>query len=241
MRYLFTLSLVLLSLFQPLSAEVQDPILTLPDGQIILSISATERREVSEDLLVATVSYKTTGLDVQKIQSEVNQNMKKALDRAKTEEDIKVSTGSYQVYEITDRRTKERKWQASQSLMLRSKNAQKILELIGELQEMKLNVTNLNYMVAPDTAVEVKDSLMESALKQLQTRANRAAKALGSSSAELRDVQVQSDNSILTRSTMPYAQQARARDMEYSAPPVAAAGETTITLTVSGRAILKRY
>lgn len=223
----------------PASAQMEDPILTMPDGQAILNISATERREVEQDLLVATLSFKSVNKDSSVVQNEINKKMKEAVELAKKEKEIKVNTGSYQVYEQTDPRTKETKWNGSQSLTLKSKDSEMILTLVGKLQSMGLTSNGLNYMLSPETAVEVQDSLMEAALKQLQDRADRAAKALGKSTAELRDINVQGTD-------VPYQpmygrgqvmMMAKA-EMDMAAP-VAEAGESTITLTVNARAILK--
>ncbi len=237
-RFALTLSILVCTAL-PAAAQVEDPILTLPDGQVILNISATERREVEQDLLVATLSYVATNRDARALQNEINTAMKKAVDLARKEEKVKVNTGSYQVYEQTDPRTKEKKWRGSQSLTLKSKDADAVLELAGKLQEMKLTMNGLSYMLSPETAADIHDSLMEDALARLQRRADRAAKALNKSSAELREVNTQGGG-------IPY-QQVRHRGavMEMAmasdamAAPVAEAGETTITLTVSARAILK--
>lgn len=223
----------------PAMAQTEDTILSLPDGQVILSISATERREVEQDLLVASLSYNATNSDSRALQNEINTAMKKAVDLAKKSKEVKVNTGSYQVYEMHDPRTKEKKWQGAQSLTIKSKDADVVLELAGKIQEMGLNMNGLSYMLSPETAVEVQDSLMEAALKQLQNRADRAAKALDKSTAELRDVNVQGGG--VPHQPM-YARGAMISDaMEgmAMAAPVAEAGESTITLTVSARAILK--
>lgn len=223
----------------PARADMEDPILTLPDGHVILSINATERREVEQDLLVATLSYNATNVNSRDLQNEINTSMQKALDLVKKEKTVKVNTGAYQVYEYNEPRTKEKKWRGSQSLTLKSKDSDTVLKLTGKLQEMGLNMNGLSYTLSPETAVEVQDSLMEDALKQLQTRANRAAKALGKSTAELRDVNAQ--NNGIPYQPVAYARGAMAMDMEQSAmaAPVAASGETTITLNVSARALLK--
>lgn len=219
-------------------AESDDPVLILPEGQAILSISATERREVEQDLLVATLSYKAEDRDARKVQNEINEKMKEAVEKAKKEKNVKVNTGSYQVYERTNSRTNTTKWHGSQSLTLKSKEAEDILELVGELQGMGLTSNGLSYTLAPETAVAIQDSLMEDALKQLQERANRAAKALGKSSAVLREINVQGGSmpyspKVYARSNMMMAE--AAMDM---ATPVAEAGEDTITLTVNARVLL---
>jgi len=220
-------------------ADTEDTILSLPDGQVILSISATERREVEQDLLVATFQYSANDLEAREVQNEINKAMKEALDLIKKDDRVKVNTGTYNVYERTEQRTKERKWYGSQSVTIKSKNADAVLKLSGKLQDMKFNTSGLSYTLDPKTAVSVQDSLMEDALKQLQTRANRAAKALGKSSAELRDVNVNGGG-------IPHQSRHHARSMAVMesmdsamAAPVAASGESTITLTVNARAILK--
>lgn len=237
-RFFVLLSILIFS-SGPSYADTTDPILSMPDGQVILNISATERIEVEQDLLVATLSYVALNHDPRALQNEINTVMAAALKKAKKVESVKVNTGAYQVYEQHDQRTKEKKWRGNQSLTLKSKNADDLLELTGKLQEMKLTMNGLSYMLAPETAIKIQDNLMEAALKQLQTRANRAAKALGKSTAELREVNTQgTSGGHRPRKTYARGMAMMESDMAMTAP-VAASGETTITLTVSARALLK--
>lgn len=228
--------LIFLLLLSSASAQPQDPILTLPDGQIILSISATERREVEQDLLIASLSYNASNPDIRVLQEEINKAMQQSIDLLKKEKELKFHTGAYQVYEVVDPRSKEKKWQGRQSVTVKSKNSDLLLKTVAKLQSLNLGMESLSYVVAPETQVEIQDSLMEAALKQLQDRANRAAKALNKSQAELKDVNVISESpAYQPMRTFAMRQQA---DM-LEAAPAAAPGETTITLSVSARAILK--
>jgi len=166
--------------------------------------------------------------------------MASALKAAKKVDEVKVNTGAYQVYERYTKLTKQKEWHGQQSMTLKSKDAEKLLKLVGQLQDMKLNTNGLNYTLSPETAVEIQDALMEDALKQLQTRADRAAKALGKSTAELRSVNVNGGG--VPHQPRHYARgNIMSMDMAESAvaAPVAASGETTITLSVNARAILK--
>lgn len=226
--------------FSPAKADSEDPILTLPDGQVILNISATVRQEVEQDLLVATLQYSAENRDAKVLQNEINEAMQKALKRAQKEdkEIVKINTGAYNVYERTDSRTKVRKWYGQQSITVKSKDSEKILKLAGDLQEMGLKMTGLNYTLDPKTAVKVQDDLMEDAIKELTARADRVAKALGKSSAEIRELNTSS------QSYMPQAKHYARAEMammaaDSMAAPVAAAGEDTISMTVNGRAIIK--
>lgn len=234
----FLIALFLLTLPLPAKAQIEDPILSLPDGQAILNISATVRREVAQDLLVATLSYNATNRSSRELQNEINTVMTNAVALAKKYKNVKINTGSYQVYETQEPRTQEKKWQGSQSLTIKSKTADDVLELAGKLQDMKLNMNGLSYMLSPETSVEIQDSLMEDALKELQTRANRAAKALNKSKAELRDINVQGGGVSYQQKS--YARSAMMEGMAMDmASPVAEAGESTISLSVSARVLLK--
>jgi len=236
MRFLLLASLLLIPF--PAAAQMQDPILTLPDGQVILNINATVREEVEQDLLVATLQYSAEGPKPRDIQNEVNEAMAKAIKEAKKENALKVNTGAYNVYERTDPRTKERKWFAQQTLTIKSKNSEAVLTMTGKLQDMGLKVNGLNYMLDPKTAVSVQDSLLEEAVQQLQTRADRVAKAMNKSGVEIKELNTQS--SIPYPQPMRYARgMAMAMESADMAAPVAEAGEDTITMTVNGRVILK--
>ncbi|MCB1652376.1 MAG: SIMPL domain-containing protein [Alphaproteobacteria bacterium] len=225
------------SIATPALAQREDPLLTMPDGQAIINISATERLEVEQDLLVATLAVQIVDRDPRAVQNQINQTMSKALSRAQKVSSVKSSTGAYQVYEYTEPRTKERKWRGQQSLTLKSKAADDLLGLAGDLQDLGLNMNGLTYMLAPETAARIQDQLMEAALAQLQSRAERAAKALGKSKAELREINVQGQTP--QPYAMPMARMEMAMASDSMAAPVAAAGESTITLTVSARALLK--
>ncbi|MEM7618166.1 MAG: SIMPL domain-containing protein [Pseudomonadota bacterium] len=227
--------------FSPAKADQQDPILTLPDGQVILNISATVRQEVEQDLLVATLRYSAENRDAKKLQNEINEAMQKALKRAKEEdkEIVKINTGAYNVYERTDNRTKEKKWYGQQTITVKSKDSEKILKLTGDLQEMGLKMTGLNYTLDPKTAVKVQDDLMEDAIKELTARADRVAKALGKSSAEIRELNTSSQSYMPQPKHYARSEMAMTASADSMAAPVAAAGEDTISMTVNGRAIIK--
>ncbi len=240
---LSTLAVAVIVPFSSMSvkAQMEDPILTLPDGQVILNISATVREEVEQDLLVATLRYSAENTDATVLQNEINEAMQKAVKRTKEEdkEIIKTNTGSYNVYERTDNRTKERKWFGQQSITIKSKDSEKLLKLVGDLQELNLKMVNLNYILDPKTAVKIQDNLMEDAVIELSNRANRVAKALGKSSAEIRELNAQNQGYFPQQRNYARNEMMMASDSVQMAKPVAEAGEDTISVTVNGRVIIK--
>lgn len=238
----------------PARAQDDSGLVRLREGQTIVNLSASERRDVTQDILTASLRYETQGKDPKALQNEINTVMKKVLDRARATEGVKVSTDSYYVYpfdpappapvpypheekggiDITGRN-----WRGSQSLRLESRSADTLLELTGALQDMGLLLGGLSYSLSPEKAEEVKDSLMEAALAKLEARAQRAGKALGMAKAELVEISIDTANN---ESPMPMARMAMIADaapMSKGSTPAAEPGETEIVLNVSARALLK--
>ena len=241
MRILALTIATLLMTAPAMAQEAMKPV-PLPTGQTILNISATERQQVPQDLLIASLRIEKTGPDAKAVQNDVNTLMKTAADKAKAVTGVKVSTGGYYVYEETPPATKEipkpkKSWRASQSLEIKGTGADDILKLSGELQDMGLLMGGLNYTLSPEKMDDVKDSMMEAALAKLKARAERAAKAMNKASTELIEVNVETNDMVQSPRPMMYAM-AKSASAEMAAP-TAEPGETEITLTVSAKALLK--
>lgn len=228
-------------------AQVANPLVSLPEGQTILNISATETAQVQQDLLVATVRVERQGKDPKALQDDINKTIKAALEKAKQVASIKISTEQYYVYPIDQQvrpvtkdgqqaEAQERVWNGGQSIRLESADAQSVLKLTGELQAMGLTVTNLNYQLSTDMAATTADSLMEKALAKVTAKADRAAKALGRSKSSLLEVSVDSNS----QSPQPFMMRAEmAKSASAVSTPSAEPGMTEINLTVNARALLK--
>lgn len=220
-----------------MAADTPD-ILTLPDGQALLHISATERQEVEQDLLVANLRYEAQNTDARTLQNEINEAMEKALKESGKVASVKAVTQQYYVHRRTDPRTKAESWQGNQSLMIKGKQADDVLELSGKLQDMGFIMGGLSYTLSPEKAEDIQDSLMEAALAKLKARADRAASALGKGTAELKEIQIQGNSPVypVAYRSMARMEMAEAADMK---APSASPGETTLTLSVSAQALLK--
>jgi predicted secreted protein len=206
-----------------------------------LNISATERREVAEDLLVANLRFEFEGEEAKDVQNKINNVMQKALGKAKVVEDINVSTEQYSVYKYHPRAKKGEAnkiiWRGSQSLLITGKNSDKILQLTGDLQKIGLTVTGLNYVVSPEKYEEIRDSLMEVAIEKLMQRSKRVAKAIGADDIKIININIDAVNPVIPM------QQNRMMSMsskgqEHSVP-VASPGQSQIYMTVSAKVLIK--
>lgn len=243
---------LLLTFSTPAFSQDYKTILDLPEGATLVNLSATERVEVDQDLLVASLRYEDQNADPKALQDAINETMTKAVDKAKTYKDVKISTQQYYVYPYDydpnpkpiehgeAPRKLERVWRGQQALELKSAKADDLLALVGALQELGLAVSGLNYTVSPELLEETQESLLEAALIKLQSKAERTAKALGKSSSDLLQVNVDIGGyypaPMMARGMAMDSAQAK---MEMAAP-VAEPGQSEITLTINAQAMLKR-
>jgi predicted secreted protein len=195
---------------------------------------------VAQDTLNATLDFVVQGRDQVALQNLVNAAVKKALDSAKAADAVQVQTGYYQVYQVQNEpgifSADNPVWRAQQSLQLHSLDSAALLALVGDLQSTGLTVTNLYYTLSPARYEQVSGKLTIQVLQTLQQRATNAGGALGKQSAALVEVSLDGNANVpVTREV--YAMSARAMDMKMETPS-AEPGETTVSVTVSARAIL---
>lgn len=228
----------------PANAQDYKTILDLPEGVSLVNLSASERVEIEQDLLVANLRFESDNDSPKALQDTINKTMKKALNTAKKVESVKVSTQQYRVYEYDKNRGKkglapQKIWRGQQGLMVKGKKADDLLELVADLQEIGLTMNNLSYQVSPELLETTREGLLEDALKKLTAKAERTAKALGKSKAELKQITVNMGGHyprpVMARGM---AMNMVADSAEVSAP-VAAPGENNVTLNVSAQAFLK--
>ncbi|PZQ47052.1 MAG: hypothetical protein DI551_04020 [Micavibrio aeruginosavorus] len=231
-------------------ANAQDGLALPPEGTTIINLSATEKRTMPQDLLIASLRIEVEDkADAAVVQDKINKAMKSALDLAKKESAFKVSTGAYSVYKydqpiIVNQKTGEQKndpvWKGSQTIDIESKDATKLLAAVGKIQGMGFAMNNLAYTLSPEVVEKVRDELMVAALKKLAAKADIVAKTLGKSKTDLVDVNVDTGGPVVPMYKTMMARGEMAMDAAAPmAAPVAEAGETDVSLTVSARALIK--
>lgn len=249
MRLLRTLMLPLAAaavIAMPMTASATDykTLLDIPEGATLINLSATERVEIEQDLLVANLQFKYEHKDPKVVQNEVNKVMKKALDEAQDEKSVKAATQQYRVHEYDLNRSKDRTrrnmiWRGQQGLQIKGKKADDLLELVGELQGMGLTLNGLSYQVSPELLEETRNDMLEGAMEKLMVKAERTAKAIRKDDVDF--LQINVDMGGYHPQPRMYQKSAMmAMDAaESMAAPVAAPGESTVNMTVSAQALLR--
>lgn len=233
---------VLIAFSTPLQAEDYNNLLDLPEGTTLITLSAEQRTEIEQDLLIATLRYEAENRDVSALQNDINKVMSKALEKAQDVETVKAATQQYRVHQYDRNRGKDTRrdmiWRGQQSLQLKGKKADDLLELTGALQEMGLALSGLTYTVSPGLMDQTRDALMETVLQKLADKAGRAARALGKTETELLHVNINADGYHPPIPRNMAFESAGVASMQ-AAPPVAAPEETSVTLKVTAQALLK--
>jgi len=232
---LFAMGLVLL----PFAVNAQE-IRLLPEGQTLITLSVTERVNVQQDTLIATLRIEQENRNAQTLQREINAAMAKALEEAGAVDTVKVSSGYYAVYQTNNGAQGGRPdliWRGSQSITLEGKDAQSLLELAGEIQDMGFVMNNLSYTLSTERADEVRDGLMESAIARARANAERAARAMGKTDIDIATLDI--DSALGYSQPLMMARGLAMDSMAEKASPVAEAGESEVSLTVRVQAVAK--
>jgi len=217
-----------LGLGDPAAAVAQDA----DQRATVLHLSQTAERTLARDLLRVELRVEETGSDPRAVQTAINRRMTAALDRARQAEGVRVETGSYHVGE--ERPTNRAPtWRGSQSLILKSKNADSTLKLVGALQSDGLSTASLGYEVSPETVRSAQDDLTTEALAALDRRAASVAEATHLAVLRYRDLRV--GNAETEGRPVPRFGGAA---MAAGAPPVAEPGEAVVRVTVEAELLL---
>lgn len=228
----------------PASSDARAQQRSLPEDATLLTLSESAERDVRPDTMRARLMAQASAEAAANAQNAVNAAMTKALAQVRAL-GLEVETGSYSTYQETPPRPQTLPagakppapvWRAQQSLVITAKDDAKVLQAVGALQADGLLLQELGYAVSREQQRGLQDALMTEALQRLTARAEKAAAALG--------MRFQGWARVGLNGGMMPPQPMMARSFKADAmaasPPVAAAGEQTLSVSVDGEAILRR-
>lgn len=233
-QILFTVAAFLLLTHSSLAATPE----TSPPGPAegtVIQAEGEARAKVANDLLSIELTLEKESALTPQLHEEMQQQAAKALDQAKKHPGVEVKTLGYTVYPIYDRGHIVRQ-HATYRLSLESKDFAAALSLAAALQPFQ--VGNLVFSVSPERGKATEKSLLEEAIADLRDNIGIAANSLGAKSIRITHITIGSRQDHFA----PQPQMMReALDMAATAPaPVAAeAGESQVSVTVSGAALVK--
>jgi predicted secreted protein len=206
-------------------------------AETLLRLAETATVMVHPDELVATLRAEALVSTAAEAQAKVNALVADAVERAKQLQGVKVSTGAYNVWRyFQGDKEKPQRWQASQTIELKSRDGAPLLTLTGDLQARGLAVGSLGWELAPETARAAREQATALAIKGLRGRADQAATLLGLSFGEFKEVRL--DNVRPTPPPTP-RMMAMAGAAAAPPPPTAEAEDVEVSATVEADVVLK--
>lgn len=231
-------------------AQEADGLKLPPPGTTVMNLSATETQKVPQDLLVASLRIEADEASAAAVQAKINEAMQFAVAQAKKEADVKVTTGAYSVYPYDPAppqpqpqpyqmgEQRPMRWRGSQSLDLKSLKPDPVLNLAAAMQEKGFAMNNLGYMLSPEKYESIQDDLLVRALGKLRAKADLAARTLDKKSYDMLNVDLSPSGQVYPMYARGEMAMGAVMDKGIQ-PPVAEAGETDVSLTVSARVLLR--
>jgi len=163
---------------------------TLPQPRNQVSFSVSAEREVANDWTTGTIGTTASGSDPSELAARINAQMGEALALAKQAKDVKVTSGAYNTYPEYGDGNRIVRWQASQDLILESKDTGAVAKLLGKLQERGLLLRSISFSVSRETQRKLEEELVAEAVAAFRVRAALVAKSFGKASYGLITVNV---------------------------------------------------
>jgi len=207
-------------------------------AETLLRLAETATVMVHPDELVATLRAEALVGTAAEAQAKVNALVADAVEHAKRLPGVKVATGGYNVWRyFQGDKDRTQRWQASQTIELRSRDGAPLLGLIGELQARGLAVGGLGWELAPETARTAREQATAQAIKGLRGRAEQAAGLLGLSFGEFKEVRL--DNTRPLPPPTPRMAPMMAAAAAPPPPPTAEAEDVEVAATVEADVVLR--
>ncbi len=218
-------SLVALSMTTALAA---DP--PVPSGVVALTASASV--EVTRDLMAVTLSATREGTDASTVQSALKQALDAALLEARGAArpgQIDVRTGNFSMSPRYSPKGQMNGWQGTAELVIEGRDLTGIGQLAGRIQSM--TIARVAQGLSREQREKAESGVTAQAIARYRTQAAEVTKQFGYSSYAVREVSV---NSNEQGGPEPMMMRAKVFAAAADAPLPVEAGQTSVTVTVSG-------
>ena len=200
-----------------------------------VTYQVTSTRQIQQDEILASLRIEKTELKSEDVQSEINGEMKSALDLSKKYPNIKTSTGRYFVYK-DDQKSQ---WKGSQSILLDSFDQNSIAQFAGELQKNGFIVDNYSFTLSEKSRRSMDDSMRIDLLqKASQIATNVIAKGLNKKFIRFAQIDFNSQNYYPVVSLTRSFSSANA-SVNSTNNPVAQAGSSDVQMSASISALFE--
>lgn len=204
-------------------------------AETLLHLAQTATVMVAPDELDATLRAQVTSANAADAQQRVNAMLADALAHARQVASVTASTGGYTVWRVgpTPQDRTER-WEAGQTLELKSHDGAALLRLAGALQQKGLAMQQLEWRLSRPAETKAHAEATRQAISQLRGRVDDAAALLGLRFDSFKQVQLD----VPKNPVFPRLMGAAAMAAPAAAPPSAVGQDVAVSATAEADAIL---
>ncbi len=224
-------ALAAIALFLPMQAVQADTVPTREPAHLDLSAEASQA--ALNDMVRAVVYTEANDTAAGPLAQRVNRQIAAAIEQIRNTPNIKVQNGNSYTMPVYGKngRTIEG-WRMHSELVLESKDAKAMSELLGKLQS-NLAVANVQFMPSPEARKQAEDQAMVTAIQSFQARAQLASRTLGKTyKVHQMSINIGGQYPIMTMMKRGMAADAMGAE---AAPMPMESGETRVSVTVSGQ------
>ena len=200
----------------------------------VVQLSATGSVEVQQDLLVLQLAATKEAPDAAAVQAQLRQALDAALAEAKRSAQpgqMDVRTGTFGMYPRHGKDGRITGWQGRAELVLEGRDFARITATAGRIQTMAIQ--QVGFDLSREARARVEGEAQTQAIEQFKARAAELAKGFGFAGYSLREVAVNSNESMPGPRPRMMAAEAKMASMGDASVPVEA-GKAQVIVNVSG-------
>jgi predicted secreted protein len=198
-----------------------------------VDLTAEASRPAANDMVRATVFAEASGSNPGELARRVNQDISEGLKFIKARPGVSVKSGRQSTFPVYSQNQKIESWRVRSELILESRDAAAVSDLLGQLQQMRLAVGDVSQLPTPETRRKVEDEATREAIAAFRQRAAVVAEVLGKP-YKIRHLSIQQSGQMPPM-PMPRASRGMAAGMAAAPPVPMEAGESLVTANISGQ------
>lgn len=189
-------------------------------------------KEIANDLLQATLSVELNNKNPSALAKDLTTITNEALKQGAGFSTVKLTSGNQQTYPVYNDKNRLEGWRGRAELKVESKDFKAAGELISQLQS-KMQLSNLNFSVAPETRRELENQLITEAVAAFRQRADKIKTAWDAKSYKLVQMNLGTTNNQPPQPV--YMMRAAKMEMAADTPPADyAGGQSRLNVQVNG-------
>ncbi len=205
----------------------------------ILKLDAVVSSPITPDTAVITLAAEKSGADTAALTAKINQIMADAVAKAKAVSGVEASTGQFTTFQQYDNKGAVKGWTVRAELTLKGKDFGALGQLAGHLSST-LAIVSSGFEISKASTTKAEATLLSQGLQAFSAKAKAAAQTLGFAGFAIQEITVhQAQLDANPQQPRPMMTMARGAAMADAAPVQMAAGQSALSLTVSGSVVLK--